>query len=320
MVSRDIIETIHRAAREADAEEARRKRRATKVERSRAAQAVDECLLKGGSLREASTIFHDITGEKISLGAMSHHYGALQARARHARALELLARELAGRAGEGGLGTLALQMLQAQALEAAAELDDLAFEDLPAERLCRVAAALARAAAQQESLRLRREDMETRARSRALGELEAALKRRPGLWAQVQEALGEEEETASGPSPEGGAGPADRGAADCACHSEGRRPEESASDSASCVKADSSPARNDGGRTGAPEDAGADSAPVPAEGTGGGAAAGPPAEPDPPTPPLHKGGQGGVASESSSGPVTSGAGKRRSPRRAPASA
>ena len=172
-----------------------RKRPLDKVERSAAAEEVDACLLKGGSLREASGVFRDVTGGKISLDSMNRHYYAIRARARRLRELELLAGKLAERAAGEGISSLAVRMIQAQALEAVAELDDFAFEDLPAERLSQVVARLARADAQQESLRLRRENLEARARSRALGELEAALKRRPGLWAQVKEALAEGEGT-----------------------------------------------------------------------------------------------------------------------------
>ncbi|MBI3024503.1 MAG: hypothetical protein HYY66_02270, partial [Candidatus Tectomicrobia bacterium] len=175
--------------------EGERKRPRDKVERSPAAGAVDECLLKGGSLREASGVFRDVTGEKISLDSMSRHYYAIRARARRLRELELLAGKLAGGAGGGEVSSLAVRMTQAHALEAVAELDDYAFADLPPERLSQVVARLARADAQQESLRLRRENLEARARSRALGELEAALKRRPEVWAQVKEALAEGEGT-----------------------------------------------------------------------------------------------------------------------------
>ncbi|MEK6710496.1 MAG: hypothetical protein AABZ64_07950 [Nitrospinota bacterium] len=77
----------------------KRKQRPGKIRGSKAEPRVRACLLGGGSLREASSLFTGITGEKISLNAMSHHHHAIRMRARQVLEMETLAQELVGQAG-----------------------------------------------------------------------------------------------------------------------------------------------------------------------------------------------------------------------------
>ena len=190
----------------------KRKQRPGKIRGSKAEPRVRACLLGGGSLREASSLFTGITGEKISLNAMSHHHHAIRMRARQVLEMETLAQKLAGQAGGADISALARRMLQAQALDAVAELDDFAFEGLPAERLSLVVARLERAAAVSEHARLRQAEVEERARRKLMEKLERGLRGRPEIWSQVCEALAAEGGGAAPEAPQPGALPRPPGA------------------------------------------------------------------------------------------------------------
>ncbi len=195
----------------------RRKRLKNKVERSQAADAVTECLMEGGTLREASEVFRRITGETISLDTLSRHFHSIMARAEHARMLDLLAHKIVDRAGgPPGWNTVALarQILQALALEATAELPDDAFEDLSAERLSLIIARLERSAALAERVRLEAHHLIFETRKDILEEIREMLQDHPELEMKVREVIekkweaeepaDEEEEPGTEKAPEPG--------------------------------------------------------------------------------------------------------------------
>ena len=75
-----------------------RKPRPNKVERSGAKDAVNEVLLNGGTLKEASGKFRDITGESINIDSLGRHWLRIRYHYAKLEKLEVLVDHLLSRA------------------------------------------------------------------------------------------------------------------------------------------------------------------------------------------------------------------------------
>ncbi len=134
-----------------------RKPRPNKVERSGAEDEVNEVLLGGGTLEEASGKFRDITGENISLDSMSRHWLRIRYNYAKLEKLEELVDHLLSRAAgwpEEDPGELAREMLLALAAEAADSLSAEAISGLPPGELSLLITRLERAKSLKERVRL----------------------------------------------------------------------------------------------------------------------------------------------------------------------
>ncbi len=134
-----------------------RKPRPNKVERSGAEDEVNEVLLNGGTLKEASGTFRDITGESISLDSMGRHWLRIRYNYAKLEKLEVLVDHLLSRAAgwpEEDPGELARGMLLALAVEAADNLSAEAISALPPGELSLLITRLERAKSQKERVRL----------------------------------------------------------------------------------------------------------------------------------------------------------------------
>lgn len=134
-----------------------RKPRPNKIERSGAADEVNEVLLNGGTLEEASGIFRDITGENISLDSMGRHWFRIRYHYAKLEKLEVLVDHLLNRAAgqpEDEPAELAREALLALAVEATDNLSAEAVSALPPGELSLLIARLERAKTQKERVRL----------------------------------------------------------------------------------------------------------------------------------------------------------------------
>jgi hypothetical protein len=134
-----------------------RKPRPNKVERSGAADEVNEVLVNGGTLKEASGKFRDITGESISLDSMGRHWLRIRYNYAKLEKLEVLVDHLLSRAAgwpAEDSGELAREALLALAVEAADNLSPEAISALPPDQLSLLIARLERAKSQKERVRL----------------------------------------------------------------------------------------------------------------------------------------------------------------------
>ena len=134
-----------------------RKPRPNKVERSGAADEVNEVLLGGGTLKEASGKFRDITGESISLDSMGRHWLRIRYNYAKLEKLEVLVDHLLTRAAgwpEEDPGELAREMLLALAAEAADNLSAEAISALPPVELSLLIVRLEHAKSLKERVRL----------------------------------------------------------------------------------------------------------------------------------------------------------------------
>ncbi|MBI1725332.1 MAG: hypothetical protein HYR52_06830 [Candidatus Tectomicrobia bacterium] len=126
-------------------DQGKRKLRPGKIRGSAAEPLVRACLLRGGTLEEASGIVADNTGYFPNKSVMSRYWRSVREEAEREWKARALAGAVAERAGRGEAVPLARRMLQAQLLEAAAALPDLALGSVSAERLSLVICRLARA-------------------------------------------------------------------------------------------------------------------------------------------------------------------------------
>ncbi len=134
-----------------------RKPRPNKVERSGAEDEVNEVLLDGGTLKEASGKFRDITGESISLDSMGRHWLRIRYNYAKLEKLEVLVDHLLNRAAgqpEDDPGELVREALLALAVEAADNLSAEAVSALPPGELSLLIARLEHAKTQKERVRL----------------------------------------------------------------------------------------------------------------------------------------------------------------------
>jgi hypothetical protein len=134
-----------------------RKPRPNKVERSGAADEVNEVLLGGGTLKEASGKFRDITGGSISLDSMGRHWLRIRYNYAKLEKLEVLVDHLLSRAAgwpEEDPAEVAREMLLALAAEAADNLSPEAISALPPGELSLLIARLEHAKSQKERVRL----------------------------------------------------------------------------------------------------------------------------------------------------------------------
>ncbi len=134
-----------------------RKPRPNKVERSGAEDEVNEVLLGGGTLKEASGKFRDITGKSISLDSMGRHWLRIRYNYAKLEKLEVLVDHLLSRADgwpEEDPGELAREMLFALAVEAADNLSPEAISALPPVERSLLIARLERAKSMKERVRL----------------------------------------------------------------------------------------------------------------------------------------------------------------------
>ena len=134
-----------------------RKPRPNKVERSGAEDEVNEVLLGGGTLKEASGKFRDITGESISLDSMGRHWLRIRYNYAKLEKLEVLVDHLLSRAAgwpEEDPGELAREMLLALAAEAADNLSAEAISALPPVELSLLIVRLEHAKSLKERVRL----------------------------------------------------------------------------------------------------------------------------------------------------------------------
>jgi len=203
-----------------------RKHPPSKIERAGAEEVVNEVLLGGGTLREASDKFREFTGEKISLDAVSRHRRKLLAYYALLEKLNLLADRLLDRAaaplGEEP-GEVARQALLVLAAEAVAHLSADAVEKLSPEALSNIVARLERTRAQSDRVRLdylktammaegsinmkvwRRIDEEKRAIARATGEEDELDEEDEDDDFDTEDEIDDEEDAEAGPedpSPE----------------------------------------------------------------------------------------------------------------------
>lgn len=161
-----------------------RKPRPNKIERSGAADEVNEVLLNGGTLKEASGQFRDITGETISLDAVSRHW--MRARYHYGKLekLETLVDYLLNRAA--GLpdqepGDLAREALLALAVEAVEGLSAEAIGSMAPGELSLLISRLDRAKTQKDRVRLDYIRTAMRAQKAIFNEMVEEICANPGL-------------------------------------------------------------------------------------------------------------------------------------------
>ena len=172
----------------------RRKRRKSKIAGTPGREAVDECLLEGGSLDEACGILRDTAGVSVGTNAMSRYARNLRANSEEFRRLELIVAEIVESA-EAPLGrdtaALARRLLLARALDAVHRLPDDSLEALSAERLSLFVSRLERTAAMVERVRLARTKAYDRAKEHIFQQVEDELREHPDLLTRLREVMEE---------------------------------------------------------------------------------------------------------------------------------
>ncbi len=161
-----------------------RKHPPSKIERSGAEEDVNEVLLRGGTLKEASGKFREITGENISLDAMSRHWFRIRYHYAKLEKLEVLVDHLLNRAAglpEKEPGDLAREALLAMAVEATDNLSAEAISALPPEQLSLLVARLERAKTQKDRVRLDYIQTAMAARKEIVDEMVEEIRANPGM-------------------------------------------------------------------------------------------------------------------------------------------
>ena len=165
----------------------------TKVERCGAQSVVDPILRSGGSVQKGQEAF---TGESISHKSMARHNRLLQASIEKTRKIEHLVDKVCEMAGEydpdvcdpgEAIAAMARRMLLVQAVEAVAEIPPEAVQSLSPDKLAQMISRLEYARIAGERLRMQYERGFGAAKRAILKALEAELRERPDLLAQVRE-------------------------------------------------------------------------------------------------------------------------------------
>ena len=164
----------------------KRKRRPGKIRGSAAEPQVRECLERGGTLKEASEVFKESTGESVSLDALSRYCREVRAEAEQVREV---GHQVAAMVREEDdfpgcyVTVLARKLLMFRAMEAVRQLPEDAFETMSADRLSLVLSRLERAAAMTDHNRMKSTDHYLLARTKMAGEWEDLLRAKPELLA-----------------------------------------------------------------------------------------------------------------------------------------
>ena len=169
-----------------------RKPRRGKIAGSPAEEAVNQCLQDEGTLEEASGIFRDITGENVSLDAMSRYARRFRQNTESLLQIELLVDKLVDRA-EAPLGqdaaALARRLLIVRALEAVEQLPDDSMHELSAERLSMLISRLERSRSVAERTAYLGTKSFDLAREAILSELEEEMYGHPELTERIREVM-----------------------------------------------------------------------------------------------------------------------------------
>ena len=151
----------------------KRKRRPGKIRGSAAEPQVRECLERGGTLKEASEVFKESTGESVSLDALSRYCREVRAEAEQVREV---GHQVAAMVREEDdfpgcyVTVLARKLLMFRAMEAVRQLPEESFEGLSADRLSLIISRLEREGALTDRNRVGANDLYAVARGHVLKE------------------------------------------------------------------------------------------------------------------------------------------------------